>query len=150
METEVRSFVLRDPCTQKPLRRTRYRLFNNAEPGFLVMGKTNRKGETVEVKVSKGEEIHLIPVVGQGRYGRAFVLEFEKTDTPVAQQKYRIIMANGKVTHGYSDTQGNTKYVTADEPENLHLEGMGAAEQNGARYPSNGPGLRCPIVHGII
>src|SRR3989338_7120172 len=78
VETEVRSFVLRDPCTQKPLRRTRYRLFNNAEPGFLVMGKTNRKGETVEVKVSKGEEIHLIPVVGQGRYGRAFVLEFEK------------------------------------------------------------------------
>ncbi len=91
----------------------------------MIHGTTDAAGQTIEVLVPKGiteKDIQLVPVVGEGNFGKNFVLRYKGDALAVLGVQYRISMGRRVVAEGYSDEHGNTKYVQSKRPRKLVLE----------------------------
>lgn len=118
------SLILKNPCSGKPLPHVAYRMLSQDKDAVIVNGFTNKKGETASIYVQEPVSPYYVQeVVGKGECGRSFFLRYEDSDTPVKQQKYQIKLKDKVVAKGFSDNDGNTKYILGGKcGETLEIE----------------------------
>lgn len=121
--------VLRDPRTRRILKNTRYRLLLPADVEKKLkkklgrkidtgigsyIGRTDKKGRTAFLK-SQSQEVldhyQVMEVVGEGKCGESFYIVDAYNKEPLAGMRYTITTHGKELASGYSDENGNSKYL---------------------------------------